>query len=177
MDQDQWKLADEQIDHISQKLEELLDSAAMDDVKTLLSNLETKLGGRYGISLNCIVDLFDRDPERQCEHVLPLLNTGLSTSGTGEVYRTWGDSSPHRYVVDGEIHVVPHDRCPKCWGEWDFKWRHRSCVHCDAVLGENCKVLLDSDICPHCEKGRVSASKLSCDQCGFEVVPSCVVWG
>ena len=177
MDQDRWKLADEQIDQISQKLEELLDSAVMDDVKTLLSDLETKLGGRYGINLHCIVDLFDRDPERQCEHVLPLLNTGLSTSGTGEVYRTWGDSSPHRYVVDGEIHVVPHDRCPKCWGEWDFKWRHRSCAHCDAVLGENCKVLLDTDICPHCEKGRVSTSKLSCDQCGFEVVPSCVVWG
>jgi hypothetical protein len=54
---------------------------------------------------------------------------------------------------------------------------HRPCTHCDAVLGENCKILLDSDVCPHCEKGKISAQTPRCEECGFEVDPSCVVWG
>ena len=177
MDQEQWKIADEGVNKISDKLEQLLDSPVMADVKNLLDDLEVKLGSKFSISLSCIVDVFDRNTEHGREKALQLLNIGLSTSESVEVYRTWGDSSPHRYVVDGEIHVIPHDQCPKCWGEWDFKWIHRSCSHCDAVLGENCKILLDSDVCPHCEEGKVSSQNPRCEKCEFEVDPSCVVWG
>ena len=176
MDQDKWKVADDDVDKIADKLDKLLESEAMADIKKLLGELEVKLGGRFGISLSCVLDIFDRDTELERENVLRVLNTGFSTN-EGTVYRTWGDSSPHRYIVDGEIHVVPHDHCPKCWGGWDFKWIHRSCPHCDAVLGENCKVLLDSDVCPHCDEGKVSAHQPHCEKCGFEVDPSCVVWG
>lgn len=177
MDQEAWKITDDAVEQIAENLDQLFDSPAMADIQRRLGDLELKLGSRFSISLNCVVDLSDRDTERQRGHALRLLNTGLSTSENGEVFRTWGDSSPHRYVMDGEIHVVPHDHCPKCWGEWDFKWMHRSCAHCDAVLGKNCKVLLDSDVCPHCEQGKVSAQKRRCEQCGFEVDTSCVVWG
>lgn len=177
MDQDLWNIADKGIDQIADKLDQLLGSPAMTDIKNLLGDLGVKLGGQFDISLNCIVDVFDRDTDRPREHALGLLNTGLSTNQNGEVYRTCGDTIAHRYVVDGEIHVVPHDRCPKCWGEWNFKWRHRSCTHCNAVFGENCKILLDSDVCPHCEQGKVSAQNPCCEECGFDVEPSCVVWG
>jgi hypothetical protein len=177
MDQDRWKLVDEGIDQLAENLEQLLDSAATADLKKLLGNLQVKLGKRFGISLTCSVELSDRDADLQREHVLRLLNTGIATCENGELYRTWGDSTPHRYVVDGEIHVVPHDQCPKCWGDWDFKWTHRSCSHCDAALGKNCKILLDSDICPHCEEGKVTAREPQCERCGFAVDLSCVAWG
>jgi WD domain, G-beta repeat len=124
-------------------------------------------------TLNCAVEVFDQQQER----ALPLLNTGLSTSEGAEPHRVWGDSTPQRYVVDGQIQVVPHDRCPKCWEAWDFKWEHRKCLHCDTELGKNCKVLLDSDVCPHCEEGKVTATKPRCSTCGFQVDPALVVWG
>jgi hypothetical protein len=76
-------LADEQIDHIAEQLDGLLDSPAMADVKKVLSDLEARLGGRYGISLNCVLDIFDRDTELQREHALPVLTTGLATDEKG----------------------------------------------------------------------------------------------
>src|SRR6185369_11896184 len=114
--------------------------------------LGKRLGEGYAVSLTCSVEVTDQRKER----TLPLLNTGLYTSDGTEPYRTWGDSTPQRYVVEGDIRVVPHDRCPRCWGEWDFKWLHRRCPSCAAELGKNCKVLLDSDVCPNCEQGKVT---------------------
>jgi hypothetical protein len=176
MEQNLWKITDETLDQIAEEFDQLLDSPAVTEIKKLLCDLDIKLGTEFTVSLSCIVDVCDENADRR-EHALRLLTTGLSFSEKGEVYRTSGDSSPQRYVVDGDIQVVPNDQCPKCWGQWDFKWLHRSCTHCDAVLGENCRILLDSDVCPHCEKGKVSAQEPHCKECGFEVDPSSVVWG
>jgi hypothetical protein len=44
----------------------------------------------------------------------------------------------------------------------------------DAELGGNCRILLDTDIFPHCEKGNVSMMQ---PKCGFQVEPNPVVWG
>lgn len=85
--------------------------------------------------------------------------------------------TPQRYVVKEGIQVVPHDRCPTCWQVWDFKWSNPSCPHCDTTLGENCKILLDSDVCPFCEDGKVSMAKPRCNKCGHEIDPKTVVWG
>lgn len=173
MDQESWQRSDESVDRLAEALDQLLDSPELSPIRGMLSDLSKSLGGRYGVNLNCVLDVFDR--ERQV--AMPLVNTGLSTTEDGGVYRTWNDSSPQRYVVDGEIRVVPHDRCPKCWGEWDFKWEHRSCPNCGATLGKDCKILLDSDMCPHCEKGKVSMDQPHCDRCGFEIDTSVVAWG
>lgn len=173
MDQELWQRSDEPVDRLAEALDQLLDSPELSHIRGMLSDLNQSLGGRYGVNLTCLIDVFDR--ERQV--ALPLVNTGLSTTEDGEVYRTWNDSTPQRYVVDGEIKVVPHDRCPKCWGAWDFKWEHRSCPHCGASLGKDCKILLDSDVCPHCEKGKVSIDKPHCDRCGFEIDTTLVSWG
>jgi hypothetical protein len=48
---------------------------------------------------------------------LPLLQTGLSTTDGAEPWQMWGDSTPQRYVVFGDIVVVPNDHCPQCWAE------------------------------------------------------------
>jgi hypothetical protein len=161
------------LDQVADCLDAALRSPDLSGVRDALAALGKSLGERYSVTLTCLVEVFDREQERS----LPLLTTGLSTSGGADPFVVSGDSTPHRYVVDGEIRVVPHDHCPKCWGHWDFKWQHRHCPQCDAELGRNCKVLLDSDVCPHCEASRVTASAPGCSACGFVVDPALVVWG
>jgi hypothetical protein len=173
MDQSTFEAADPLVDDISELVDLTLTSDQLADLRQALSKLSAAIGTRYSVGLNVVVEVFDNEQER----TLPLLNTGLSCCSGKEPFRTWGDSTPQRYVIDGQIQVVPHDRCPKCWNAWDFKLNNRNCSHCDATLGGNCKILLDTDICPHCEKGNVSMMQPKCDQCGFEVEPSIVVWG
>ena len=159
------------------KIADIVDSALLSDqlanLRKVLEELGKAVGPRCSANLTVIVDVFD--PER--EKGLPLLNTGLSTTADGPPYRTWQDSTPQRYLVNGEIQTVPHDYCPKCWELWDFKFQHRTCQHCGTTLGQSCKVLLDSDVCPSCEKGSVSMTKPVCDKCGYQVDLSLVAWG
>ena len=115
MEQNLWKITDETLDQIAEEFDQLLDSPAVTEIKKLLCDLDIKLGTEFTVSLSCIVDVCDENTDRR-EHALRLLTTGLSFSENGEVYRTSGDSSPQRYVVDGDIQVVPNDQCPKCCG-------------------------------------------------------------
>lgn len=173
MDQASFEEADKQLDSLAEVVDTLLEEDATTHLKQALAALSTALGERYSVGLDVTIHVFDREKERG----MPLLTTGLAVSDEGETYRTWGDSSPHRYVTDGEIQVVPHDRCPRCWGEWDFKFEHQVCRTCGATLGDNVKMLIDSDVCPHCEDGKITASSPRCDKCGFEVDPMFVIWG
>lgn len=170
MDPELFKAADPLLDQIAEVAEQQLASG---ELRRLLVELGNRLAKGYTVALTLTVDVYDPEQERS----LPLLNTGLATSEGQEPYRTWGDSSPQRYVVDAGIQVVPHDRCPKCWQEWDFKFQNPTCPHCGIALGENCKVLLDSDECPHCQEGKVTLARPRCDRCGFVVDPNTVTWG
>jgi hypothetical protein len=164
-----------------QALQPLLDKVAQiaerqlgaPDLIRAFSGLSQAVGTGLTVSINMTVDVFDEAHER----ALPLLTTGLSVDYGREPHRTWGDSSPQRYVVDEGIQVVPHDRCPKCWEVWDFKLQNPTCSHCGATLGENCKLLLDTDECPWCQEGKVTVSQPRCNQCGFVVDPRFAVWG
>src|SRR4051794_4311409 len=173
MDQERFEAADRHVEEIAEILDRALMSPELGKLREALVALGKAAGEGYSVSLTCLVEVFDDQKQRP----LPLLSSGLATSNGEEPYRVSGDSTSQRYLVDGQIQVVPHDRCPKCWGVWDFKWQHRRCPHCAAELGKNCKVLLDSDVCPNCERGRVTASKPRCAECGFEVDPSLVAWG
>ncbi len=141
--------------------------------RSLLTKLNTTLGSPYTVSLRLEVDVFDTEKER----LLPLLQTGLAGFEDDQPYLACGDSTAQRYIVDGEMQIVPHDRCPKCWDEWDFKFKFPSCAHCGATLGVDVKLLLDTDVCPWCEEGTVSMSNPVCNKCGFEVDSETVVWG
>jgi hypothetical protein len=57
------------------------------------------------------------------------------------------------------------------------KFENHCCEHCGTTLGKDCKVLLDTDTCPHCEEGRVSMRAPVCDHCGYEVDLTMVTWG
>ncbi len=173
MDQTRFEAADPHLDALAEILDGGLRSPELARLREALAALGKVFGERYSVNLTCLVEVFDEKKGR----TFPLLNTGLCTWEGEEPYRTWGDSSPQRYLVDGRIQVVPHDRCPRCWGPWDFKWQNRRCGRCGAELGRDCKVLLDSDTCPHCEQGRVTASEPKCPACGFEVDLSLAAWG
>lgn len=173
MEPSEFEATEPYLDQIDAELEVALHSRELLKVREALATLGKCLGERYSVTLTCLLEVFDREREQS----LPLLTTGLSTSGGSEPCLVSGDSTPQRYVVDGRIGVVPHDRCPKCWELWDFKWEHRHCPHCDAELGRNCKILLDSDVCPQCEEGRVTTRNPVCARCKFVVDSTLVVWG
>ena len=173
MDPVTFAAADPIVDKIADAVDAALPTDQLANVRQALEELGKALGPRYSAELNVSVQIFDRERER----AIPLLNTGLSTTDDGPPYRTWGDSSPQRYLVGHEIQVVPHDRCPRCWHAWDFKFDNLVCGHCGTKLGQDCKVLLDSDVCPHCEKGKVSMTNPTCDQCRYTVDLNLVAWG
>ena len=143
-------------------------------LKEALVRAAATLPPSYSMSVDVELRVFDSARERGG---LSLLRTGLSASGEGELYRTAGDSTAHRYVVGGEICELPDGRCPRCWGDWDFKVRQPTCPQCRYSLGKEVKLLLDRDLCPHCERGSISAENPTCGECGFRVDPSFVNWG
>ncbi len=152
MDRSTFESADPILDDMGAILDELLDSDQFSAIRLALARLSEVVGSRYSVNLNVSVEVFD--PERP--HALPLLTTGLSASKGKTPYKIYGDSTPQKYVVNGEMQVVPHDRCPKCYGLWDYKFKNLTCSECGATMGQEVKLLLDTDVCPWCEEGKIS---------------------
>ncbi len=167
----------EQLIHLSDmaydKFEELYTSGALADLEQELHKVSLSLAGKFSVSLELHLNVYDAEREKN----LSLLTTGLTSGREGKPYRTQGDSTVHRYVVDGFIRVVPHDYCPHCWAIWDFKLINRTCAECGYSLGNQVKLLLDTDVCPHCESGKLSRANPTCTNCSFTVEPDIVVWG
>lgn len=173
MDQDKFQAADPILDELAEVFDRLLESPEGNELKGKLQRLSEVVRDSYSVNFTFLVDVFDSERENS----LPLLSNGLSTLDGQEPFRTYADSSLHRYIIEGEIQIVPHDRCPKCWEVWDFKLQNPVCGSCGAEMGQNCKLLLDTDVCPNCEEGKISASDPKCSKCGFEVDLSFVTWG
>src|SRR5271157_1422849 len=165
MDKETFETIDPILGDIAVVANELLESTATEDLRCLLTNLNSTLGNRYLVSLHLNVTVFDTEMER----CLPVLQTGFTGFDRDKPYQAIGGSTPQHYIVDGDMAVVPHDRCPQCWGKWDFKLQHSSCPHCGVSLGKEVKILLDTDVCPNCEEGKVSDSHPRCRKCGSEV--------
>ena len=66
---------------------------------------------------------------------------------------------------------------PSVTALWDFKLNHPSCSECGATMGREVKLLLDTDVCPFCEEGKVSLTVPVCAKCGQRIDPGIVVWG
>ncbi len=134
MDQSTWDDIAPQLDEISEEIERLLASDEAEKLRRLIAKCGQTISEDVSVDLKCTLSIFDRN--RECS--LALLNLGLGVSESGEVYLRSGDSSAHRYVVDGEIEVVPNDICPNSYHEWGFKFENPQCSHFDAELGVNC---------------------------------------
>jgi hypothetical protein len=86
MDPKLFNAADRYLDQIDEALDQALVSAELQRVREALAALGKRLGERYSVTLTCLVEVFDQQQGR----TLPLLK---------------GDSTPNRYVVDGQIQV------------------------------------------------------------------------
>lgn len=173
MDKTTFEAIEPIVDEIAEVANELLKSVAAEKLQSLLTKLNATLGSRYLVGLHLNVDVSDTEKER----CLPVLQTGLAGFDRDKPFLACGESTPQRYIVTGELLVVPHDRCPSCWEEWDFKGLHSTCPYCGVSLGKEVKILLDTDVCPNCEEGRVSMSDPLCKICGYEGDLSQVTWG
>ena len=167
-----FSIVDKIADIANDKFAKLLERGDLDTIKKVIEEAVIKLPEGYSLDFNVGVSVFD--PNRQ--NNLPILKTGLTCS-EGEAYEFSSDSSPQKYLVDGEMCIVPHDHCPHCWGEWDFKFKNPICLDCEYEMGVQVKYLLDDDVCPWCEEGKVSLDNPVCDSCGQEVNTDWVVWG
>lgn len=173
MDKETYEIADPIVDKIAEAASDLLESPETERLRTLLADLSEAIGSRYSVSLLLNVEVFDQDREQ----ALPLLQTGLTGFESDKPYQAWSDSSAQRYVAGGEMLIAPHDHCPLCWGVWDFKFKVETCPHCGATMGKEVKLLLDNDLCPYCNDGKVSMANPRCDKCGYTVESDKVVWG
>lgn len=165
------------VDHVANQIDEMIENAietgAFREIEQLLRSVSGKIGSQFAVELSVVLDVIDHENERS----LRILNSGVATGEDGSSHRIHSDASIARFIVDGDLAAVPNDQCPKCWNDWLFKFQNRNCPSCDAVLGENVRALLDSDLCPHCERGKLSMQDPSCSECGFTVDPECVAWG
>jgi hypothetical protein len=173
MNQNEWNNLQNLLDVSDLELRRYLPSNATAAIRQELKEASKGLPENYSVSLKISVVVFDSERERE----LPLLQTGLTTSAGKEPYAFTGDSTEHRYIVDGKICVVPHDHCPNCWGVWDFKFKNETCPNCTFSLGKEVKLLLDENICPNCEQGKVTRTNPVCTKCKYEIDLSKVVWG
>ena len=173
MNKQEFEILDSFTDTVNDKIDELHKEGQFDNVLAELQEAVSQLPEQYSVNLEIKVNIMDEKREMQ----IPLLQTGFNAVHGSAPYRHYSDSTIQKYYVEGEMSVVPHDYCPHCWGEWDFKFKHTICPYCEYELGKQVKYFLDDDVCPMCEKGTVTSSNPVCDNCGEEVDPQKVVWG
>ena len=173
MTEREFKVLEPLLDPMAEKLQKFLESPDFQVIREALQKASASFPEDISMTLNCNFEVFDA----RREHAVKLLQVGLTTSEGKPPYLCWGDSTVHRYIVHGTVCQVPHDYCPECWGEWDFKETHRKCPNCGIEMGKAVKILLDSDKCPSCEQGKVGITNPTCSKCGHTVDLSIVTWG
>jgi len=163
----------EVIDVAGDNCTEVLKGDALRSLKEAMRKIASEIGS-FRLSLDVEFRVWDNDRENS----MRLLSMGMAVDPDGSEPRlTTGDCSYERYVVDGEICEVPHDYCPHCWEIWDFKIMSRKCQECGYALGDQVKLLIDNDVCPHCENGKVTMQDPSCTNCDFVADQDVVSWG
>lgn len=173
MKREEFQTLDPIADELAEQAAKWVQSVDMLGFRQRLRQAVDDLPDSYAVEVAVELRVFDEKRGK----TVRLLSAGLSAFPGREPHEVSGDSSPHRYIVDGEMCQVPHDHCPDCWGIWDFKLDHPVCPDCGCRMGREVKLLLDTDTCPRCEEGHVSINNPVCPQCGFRVDPSIIVWG
>jgi Zn-finger nucleic acid-binding protein len=165
MQEKEFDKLDELAEMVNDKIHELYKDGAFLEITNKIKKVSQSIANNYSVTVDFQVNVFESTKEKS----LRALTIGISSSGENSPYLAYGDSSPCRYLVGGDIIKVPHDYCPSCWGAWDFKLQNHTCPECGIEMGKDVKLLLDTDTCPNCEDGSVSLYKTKCDKCGFEV--------
>jgi Zn-finger nucleic acid-binding protein len=174
MEKEIFDKVDKLADTIDEEIKKLDKKSAFAEIEKQMNVLASQLPEKYSISLHFLLDVFDSSREKS----LTIHDTGLAAFAKNEVYRVnLSGSTPHTYVVNGNINRVPHDNCPSCWGVWESKLTETTCPTCGITMGNEIKLVLDTDVCPFCENGNVTRNNPKCPECGFVVDGKKVYWG
>jgi len=173
MDTDQFDRIHKLADDVYEKFDDLYKQGVLSDLEAKMKEICSSLKEEYSVSINFDMGVFSSEKEQ----LISLTKRGITCFGGGEPYLFSSGSTIHRYIVDGQIVKLPHDYCPNCWGEWDFKLLNNTYPSCDYIMGKEIKLLLDTDVCPNCEDGKVSLSNPQCPKCGVKLESSMVSWG
>jgi len=173
MDAEQFDSIEKLADNVYDKFDELYKKGIFAEIEAKMKDVCASLKEEYSISVNFDVEVFNSEKEQS----ITLTKRGIACFGGQAPYLASSGSTAHRYVVNGQIVKLPHDYCPHCWGEWDFKLLHTTCPSCDFMMGKEIKLLLDTDVCPNCEEGKVSHSNPQCTKCGVMLDGNVVNWG
>ncbi|HLP43406.1 MAG TPA: hypothetical protein VK465_18025 [Fibrobacteria bacterium] len=139
-----------------------------------LKEISAALPKGYSITVNFSVEVFDENRDKS----IRTTNAGITCMEGDRPYLSAHDEiSPAKYIVDGVMMKVPHDHCPNCWSRWSFKSRVRECRECGYRMGREIKLLLDTNVCPHCENSKISHSSPRCEGCGYVIDQNIVTWG
>lgn len=161
-------------DAIHEKFESLHEKDEFKGIETEIQKLLKSLPERYSIEFSFQLNVYDSEREKS------ILMYKVGTTGSGVEGKTYLFSEGYqfnRYLSKGNIVEIPHNHCPECWGEWDFKTKGSSCPECGVTFGEEVKFLIDSDECPRCHDGHVSQTSPHCDKCDFVAEDDMVIWG
>ena len=160
-------------DELTEEIRKLFEAGKLDGLEAKLKRAGANLPPGCSLSLNFSVEVFD--PRR--DKALKTSDAGLAFDREHPPHVLTYAPTPAKYVVDGVIRKVPHDHCPHCWSRWNFKSRFPECPTCGYQMGREIKLLLDSDVCPHCENSKISFAHPRCEACGFVVDNNVVAWG
>lgn len=173
MTEAEYRALDPSADSLNEACDRWFATPEMAALAQALRRAAASLPPSFTVSMDVELRVFDSERERS----LTLLTTGIVVQADGEPYRASGDSTVHRYIADGTLCELPHDRCPRCWAVWDWKMQQPTCRTCHAEMGKDVRLLLDSDVCPNCERGHINSSNTLCKDCGFTTDPRFVTWG
>lgn len=169
----EFKLLDPLADSINDKFEELHKAGSFEGILRDLKKAVARLPDTYSVSFDIRMNVFDTDREKG----LSLLTTGFNAQKGHDLYRHYGDTAPQKCLVDGGTCIVPEDYCPHCWGDRGFKFKNTSCTECGYELRKQVKYLLDDDVRPYCQEGKLTIDNPICSKCGYKVDERKVVWG
>lgn len=165
--------ANKQMHNVTDILEELMEGDAFASIRNALEQLSSRMESRFQVSLSTHAIVADK---QDCKS-LTLLRMELATSDGDPAAVRWDYAEPQGYIADGEMVLVPSDKCPRCWDNWDIKFFGRPCPTCKARMGVHVKALLDTNVCPICQEAIVMPNDICCNKCEFEIDPNFVTWG
>lgn len=134
------------LDPLAESLNEACDrwfaTPEMAALAQALRQAAASLPPSFTVSMDVELRVFDSERERS----LTLLTTGIVVQADGEPYRASGDSTVHRYIVDGTLSELPHDRCPPLLGRVGLEnaaadvsdMSRRDGERCAITLGQRC---------------------------------------
>lgn len=175
-----WRKLKAHADRVKTLATDLLMGPHAEALRAELRDAATFSPSRFGIHLDVTLTVYDRERGNGLQ-----LTSLTLESGDGETPEVVSaNSAAIRYLVNGDVHELPGDRCPNCWGVWKYKLGipgqlapSTACEQCGFELGKEVRVLLDDNSCPICGVGTVSIDSATCGNCEFTVNPNFVRWG